>query len=167
MTVYMRGSEGNFDYAVVAKKGDVRLGIKPIITDMGHNEYGQQQGVFIGLRIRSAAVDGSTVPAEVLVSSWPLIKFTNSDDKRASTSLGQVVQNHLIVNIEELFYRDIERPLTNSLASAFVFDPSQSHMLRPALRATIREQFKPTLEKFNTLMVHRAFADRQHCPYIN
>lgn len=88
----MKGTEGNPDYLVLARKGDVVIGLKPNAV-----MEGPENTTYIGARIRSASAKG-VFPDEGNVHSiaagggdfakpWPNILFEKSDEERAS---GQV-----------------------------------------------------------------------------
>jgi len=90
---WMRGSSGEEDYIVVAKSGDVALGLKCVIDAL------DTTGFFIGLRVRSAPVSGKECGVLDLVGPWPRLSFAKVGDGRASLMVGLVAP---VIGVESL-----------------------------------------------------------------
>jgi hypothetical protein len=96
---FILGTEGKPDYLVLAERGGVVLGFKPVVLPLV--KVGTLAGIFVGFRLRSAHAQGVTAKpvdgAENVVSfqkklglteAWPAIKFSKVDDARASVVVG-------------------------------------------------------------------------------
>lgn len=82
---YMKGTEGNPDYLVVAEEGNLRLGIK------GFSKPGPGGTIALILRVRTQTKDGKMVKDKTqFVNAWP-IQFTKLSTNRASCELTQLV----------------------------------------------------------------------------
>ena len=121
---WMRGTAGEEDYIVVAKSGDVALGLKCVIDAL------DTAGFFIGLRVRSAPVSGKECGALDLVGPWPRLSFAKVGDDRASLMVGLVapvtgVESLRDVISEEEFAGSIIEYLNTHIdTSQFVIDES-------------------------------------------
>jgi hypothetical protein len=85
----MRGTTGSSDYLMIAKNGDIGLGVKPLFESHYLTIDGKHGtvGVF-AVRLRSAPLDHAAVPKHVIVETWPEIKFKAVDSRRASAIIG-------------------------------------------------------------------------------
>ena len=96
---FMKGTSGKADYLVVARNGDVRLGIKP------------QLGPVVGFRVRAAPMKAPGKIARMrfmkrltkqLVQAFKAIPFESKNTSRASVSVGVCINRGGINLIEGL-----------------------------------------------------------------
>lgn len=97
---FMMGTEGSPDYLIVAKNGNVSLGIKPMIGLLNANH--SFASIMVAVRIRVALTDAvgavvlsdgtSFISAEDgYQKAFPEFVFSKMDKARASTEMGQMV----------------------------------------------------------------------------
>ena len=108
----MVGSGGKLDYLVVARQGDVALGVKPNAVLPG-KFFGQPGTVWFGARLRSAPSahlfkdeqQGNVVKLEKKPENhwdcWPNIVWEKQDATRASTEIGVLLRGSLDGTKEE------------------------------------------------------------------
>lgn len=90
---FMKGTEGNPDYMIVAQNGKIVLGVKPIFYPVG------PAGTILACRIRSTATEATVSDGTVyqgtanhVVNAWPDIPFEKIDESsRASIVVGVLV----------------------------------------------------------------------------
>lgn len=84
---YMVGTEGKQDYIVIAKHGDLSIGVKPVLAPQNVYTY------FIGLRVRCHHnIEKPTIKvADYLAETPCLFKWDNLDNIRASSMFGAIL----------------------------------------------------------------------------
>lgn len=103
----MTGTNGYEDYLVIARNGNVALGIKPNDISPGAR-FGHPGTVWFGARLRSAPAgslfDGEADEENVvkfhknpenLWDAWPEVVWEKKSDKRASTTIGVLLRGTL------------------------------------------------------------------------
>lgn len=92
----MKGTSGSPDYVIIAKNGDVVLGVRGLLIDGG------AFGWAVGIRVRTGAYQGGDAGHELgknveslganseepLRGAWPDIEFSKTSDLRASVVIG-------------------------------------------------------------------------------
>lgn len=107
----MRGSSGAFDYLVIARRGDIALGVKPNAIVKGET-FGHPGTVWFGSRLRSAPATGmfDEEPSKVvklekkpenLWDAWPNVVWEKKSSERASTVIGVLLKGSLDGTKEE------------------------------------------------------------------
>lgn len=108
----MMGTEGKFDYLVIARRGDIALGVKPNFIKSGRI-FGQDGTVWFGARLRSASAEGLfeddpdpkvvklEKKPESFGAAWPNVVWEKEDNKRASTTIGVLLRGRLDGTVEE------------------------------------------------------------------
>ncbi|MCL4743825.1 MAG: hypothetical protein KJZ83_00270 [Burkholderiaceae bacterium] len=102
----MRGTGGAYDYLVIARRGDIALGIKPN-SIMNGKAFGHPGTVWFGTRLRSASAQGMFEEVEEskvvklekkpenFWDAWPNVVWELQDNMRASTTIGVLLRGSL------------------------------------------------------------------------
>lgn len=109
----MLGTNGYHDYFVIARKGNMALGIKPNNIAPGA-KFGHAGTVWFGARLRSAPADGLfsddngvdnvvqfQKKFEKPADAWDGVVWEKDNEERASTTVGALLRGTLEGNIEE------------------------------------------------------------------
>jgi hypothetical protein len=109
----MKGTSGADDYLVVARKGNVVLGVK-VLKVVPASPLGAKDHVWFPARLRSAPADtmfddepnSNVVKLEKkydnLAEPWPSITWEKVDEYRASTIVGLILPGRLVANPDEI-----------------------------------------------------------------
>lgn len=93
------GTDGN-TYTLVARRGAVGLGVRPLSFSPVPGHESEDQALFL-MRLRSAIVETDDAATKVvnfgdlkltLTSAWPHLTFEKVDSKRASVIVGVVIE---------------------------------------------------------------------------
>lgn len=102
------------DYLVIARRGDIALGVKPNVIMPG-GMFGHPGTVWFGARLRSSSakpifggegensnvVSLDKVKVTDFAEAWPNVDWEKKDHERASTTIGSLVPGSLDGSIEE------------------------------------------------------------------
>jgi hypothetical protein len=163
-----KGSGGNLDYAVIARKGDVVLSIKPNIIIPGE-PHGAPGTTYVGARLRSspagdlfdkeeADTAGIVIFGTVtkdLGAMWPNVEWETVDNKRASTQIAVLVPGDPQSDPEKLLEGVKEKRLSQQFTEALVAlaEPDNLVTTPEAIRDYLESQFAPTFEKVLTVFL--------------
>lgn len=151
----IRGTAGGLDYTVVAKNGNVVLGLK-MVADAAFNSKTGQAKVIVGLRVRStyavgvdadadlyAANEAGTSPA--VVTAWNGMSFEEVSQTnygyRARTHIGMVLNK----TPQQLFLA--VKALEETRFYAKVMAWLQTYVVTPAAFTLSYDEFKDALEE--------------------
>lgn len=161
--VMMNGSSSIASYAVVARNGNVGLGLKPEAIVSGSRVGGPANTTYIAATIRSADVTqlfkekdaeiGKVVqmPKKMsLAEAWPSVKWKKQDASRCSTTIGVFLDVDLRKEPEKVLKEFDSRKVVNDMADyvlGLVPEGAKKLLRKQELSAWIYEQYVPNLKK--------------------
>lgn len=92
--VFIEGTGHTPDYLVIAKHGNVRLAIKPLVENFTSEDCSHL--TMIGFRLRSVPAEGATASPDELTEAWPDIEFLHHNAERASCTMGTTVNKETV-----------------------------------------------------------------------
>jgi len=97
--VFIEGTGKKPDYLVIASKGHIVLGLKPVLENLVGKDY--EHLSVIGFRLRSVS-KVKVIDTGVLIAPWPKITFNARDTTRASCTVGAGVERVHVSTVEML-----------------------------------------------------------------
>ena len=158
----MSGSFSSESYLMVAKRGDVALGLK--IAGIGSDPTGNPKRSYVACRIRSAIYKKGLHEEHAeqeekvvsladkglnLESAWPNIKFTKLNTARASTIMGIFVRGSIKLDPEQVLNQLVEGTVLDSIVDFIIEQAGVDHMVirRQVIINWLRSQVQPSLVK--------------------
>lgn len=152
----LKGTDGGYDYLLVAVRGGIGLGLKPNMIASGS----KPGTTYVGARIRSANLKPSDMPQstgnviplgqkQTLDTAWPKITWEKVDSVRASTPIGVfvngTVEKNPVILYEELTKKDLPRNMAKYVASLAGAD--NMVISEDDLTKWIESKYAPAVEK--------------------
>jgi hypothetical protein len=163
----MLGTDGNLDYIVIARVGDVVLGLKPNSISEGPNDT-----TYIGCRLRAASAKG-VFPEEANIHSiaakshdfgkaFPAVEWEKTDATRASTQICAFLEGSIRKQPEKVL-KDIEGgKIGDSMVGYLATLIPEQHMLlsKEALAAWISSKYEGPIKRVKQKMEEKKIVEQ-------
>jgi hypothetical protein len=176
----MRGTDGDFDYLLIARRGGIGLGLKVLGLRPG-DFYNMEGKVYLHFRLRSSAAPDQAKDEEQVVqlseqklgldTAWPNVKFEKTNEVRASTVFGVFINGQINSEEGEQTLKEVLEGGHIEKVVDFLIDVAgpETMVLQPKTMSDwIREKLQPGIAQIagyleqhkKVAATHKAFKDK-------
>ena len=165
----MLGTNGLPNYLIVARKGDIGLGVTPSVMKFHH----EKKATYISVRIRSARVKLEGIANDTVVTlahrnlapetAWPGVEWEKADSVRASAHLGVFMEGTSKHSPEKLLESMEDKSLASNLSDYLIniAGVENLHITREEIISWFNDVYMASAERIKQMLKEEAAIDTE------